>query len=136
MIVKLKKSMLMVAGKSVETFGMSLEEEQEIIMNAADMLIEIYAAESGILRAEKIAKNKGEENAQIEIDMARLYLHNAVENIARAGREAIYSFAEGDEQRMMLMGLKRFTKANNPLNVKETRRRIAAKLIEENKYPF
>ena len=136
MIVKLKKSMLMVAGKSVETFGMSLEEEQEIIMNAADMLIEIYAAESGILRAEKIAKNKGEENAQIEIDMARLYLHNAVENIAKAGREAIYSFAEGDEQRMMLMGLKRFTKANNPLNVKETRRRIAAKLIAENKYPF
>jgi len=136
MIVKLKKSMLMVAGKAVETFGMNLEDEQEIIMNAADMLIEIYAAESGVLRAEKIAKNKGEENAQIEIDMARLYLHNAMENVGRAGREAIYSFAEGDEQRMMLMGLKRFTKAANPLNVKELRRRIAAKLIEENKYPF
>jgi hypothetical protein len=59
-----------------------------------------------------------------------------MENVGRAGREAIYSFAEGDEQRMMLMGLKRFTKAANPLNVKELRRRIAAKLIEENKYPF
>jgi alkylation response protein AidB-like acyl-CoA dehydrogenase len=135
-IVKLKKSVLMVAGKAVETFGMNLEDEQEIIMNAADMLIEIYAAESGILRAEKVAKNKGEENASVEIDMARLYLHNAMENVGRAGREAIYSFAEGDEQRMMLMGLKRFTKAANPLNVKELRRRIAAKLIEENKYPF
>tara|TARA_R110001592_G_scaffold243783_1_gene504881 strand:+ start:125516 stop:127318 length:1803 start_codon:yes stop_codon:yes gene_type:complete len=135
-IVKLKKSVLMVAGKAVETFGMNLEDEQEIIMNAADMLIEIYAAESGILRAEKVAKNKGEENASVEIDMARLYLHNAMENVGRAGREAIYSFADGDEQRMMLMGLKRFTKAANPLNVKELRRRIAAKLIEENKYPF
>lgn len=135
-IEKLKKSILMVAGKAVETFGMELEAEQEIIMNAAEMLIEVYAAESGILRAEKIAKQKGEEAAAHEISMAKLYLHGAMEQVAKHGREAIYSFAEGDEQRMMLMGLKRFTKAANPYNLKELRRSIAAKVISDNKYPY
>ncbi len=135
-IEKLKKSILMVAGKAVETFGMDLEEEQEIIMNAAEMLIEVYAAESGILRAEKLAVQNGEEATANEIKMAKLYLHGAMEQVAKHGREAIYSFAEGDEQRMMLMGLKRFTKAANPYNLKELRRSIAAKVISDNKYPF
>lgn len=136
LIEKLKKSILMVAGKAVETFGMDLEAEQEIIMNAAEMLIEVYAAESGILRAEKLAKQNGEEAASHQILMAKLYLHGATEQIAKHGREAIYSFAEGDEQRMMLMGLKRFTKMANPYNLKELRRSIAAKVISDNKYPF
>lgn len=135
-IAKLKKSLLMVAGKAVETFGMDLEQEQQIIMNAADMLIEIYAAESAILRAEKLAQMKGEEAAEIEIKMAKLYLHWAQEAVASKGREAIYSFIEGDEQRMMLIGLKRFTKPSNPVNVKALRRSIAATVIEANKYPF
>lgn len=135
-IHKLKKSILMVAGKAVETFGMELEAEQEIIMNAAEMLIEVYAAESAILRAEKLANQKGEEAVATEINMAKLYLHGAMEQVAKHGREAIYSFVEGDEQRMMLMGLKRFTKATNPYNLKELRRSIAAKVIADNKYPF
>jgi len=133
---KLKKSILMVAGKAVEKFAMDIEEEQELLMAAADMIIEVYAAESGILRAEKLAGKNGEEVAENQINMAKLYLYMAVEKIGQKGREAIYSFAEGDEQRMMLMGLKRFTKLQNPINVKEVRRKIAAKVIEENKYPF
>ena len=136
MLGKLKKALLMVAGKAVEKYAMQIEEEQQLLMNAADMIIEIYAAESAILRAEKLVAAKGEEAASRQVDMARLYLHYATEKIGCAGREAIYSFAEGDEQRMLLMGLKRFTKVQNPINVKETRQRIAAKVIEENKYPF
>ncbi len=133
---KLKKSILMVAGKAVEKFAMQIEDEQELLMSAANMIIEVYAAESALLRAEKLAKQKGEEQVSIEIDMTRLFLYRAVENVARSGREAIYSFAEGDEQRMLLMGLKRFTKLQNPINVTQTRRRIAARVIEANKYPF
>jgi len=135
-IAKMKKAILMVAGKAVENFGMDLEQEQEIIMNAADMIIEVYAAESAILRAEKLAHRNGEEATKVEIDMAKLYLHWAQENVATKGREAIYSFIEGDEQRMMLIGLKRFTKPANPVNVKSLRRSIAAKVIESDKYPF
>ena len=105
-------------------------------MNAADMIIEVYAAESALLRAEKLAKQKGEEAVKVEISMARLYLHWAQEAVANKGREAIYSFIEGDEQRMMLIGLKRFTKPSNPVNVKALRREIAAKVIDSNRYPF
>jgi len=133
---KLKKSLLMVAGKAVEKFTTEIENEQQLLMNAADMMIEIYGAESAILRAEKLASQKGEEAVQGQIDMARLNLYFAVEKIGQVGREAIYSFTEGDEQRMLLMGLKRFTKMQNPINVKQVRKAIAAKVIEENKYPF
>lgn len=133
-VAKMKKAILMVAGKAVQKYAMEIEDEQELLMNAADMIIEVYAAESAILRAQKLAARNGEEAAKHQINMAKLYLHDAAENIGRNGREAIYSFAEGDEQRMMLMGLKRFTKAANPVNVKELRRAIAAKVIEENKY--
>lgn len=133
---KLKKAILMVAGKAVEKFGMAIEEEQQVMMNTSDMIIEVYALESAILRAEKLAKRNGGEASSHQVDMARLYLHMAVEKIGQAGREAIYSFTEDDEQRMLLMGLKRFTKIQNPINVRDIRKRIAAKVIEENKYPF
>lgn len=134
-IAKMKKAILMVAGKAVENFGMELEQEQEIIMNAADMIIETYAAESALLRAEKVAVMMGEEAAATEIAMAKLYLHWSQEVVASKGREAIYSFIEGDEQRMMLIGLKRFTKPAEPVNVKTLRREIAAAIIKANKYP-
>jgi alkylation response protein AidB-like acyl-CoA dehydrogenase len=130
----LKKAFLMVAGKAVEKFGMNVEDEQEILMAAADMLMEIYHLESGILRAEKImAMGK---DASLQTDMLRLFWLEAVEKIASAGREAIYSFAEGDEQTVMLMGLKRFTKIRHNINVKDVRRRVADKLIAENRYCF
>ncbi len=133
---KLKKAFLMVAGKAVEKYAMEIENEQQIMMNAADMMLQIYAAESALLRAEKLVGQKGEDSCQHEIAMAKLNLYNAVEMIGLKGREAIYSFAEGDEQRMLLMGLKRFTKVINPINVKDTHKFIASRVIEENKYPF
>lgn len=135
-VAKLKKAVLMVAGSAVQKFAMEIENEQELLMNAADMIIEVYAAESAILRTQKLADTNGEANAADQINMTKLYLHNAMEKVALNGREAIYSFADGDEQRMMLIGLKRFTKPANPVNVKELRRAIAAKVISENKYCF
>lgn len=131
----LKKAILMVAGAAVQKFMMKLSDEQEILMNLADMVIEVYVAESVLLRVEKLIGAKGESETALQSDLARTYLHKAVEKINNAGRAAITSFAEGDELRVMLMGLKRFTKIE-PLNLKETRRRIADAMIAENNYIF
>jgi hypothetical protein len=131
----LKKAALMVSGAAVQKFMMSLSNEQEILMNVADMAIEIYVAESALLRVEKLIGIKGEAAAELQKDMAMIYLNEAVSKVNSAGREAITSFAEGDELRVMLMGLKRFTKIE-PMNLKNARRRVAEAMIEENKYIF
>ncbi len=131
----LKKAALMVSGAAVQKFMMSLSNEQEILMNVADMAIEIYVAESALLRVEKLIGIKGEAAVELQKDMAMIYLHEAVAKVNNAGREAITSFAEGDELRVMLMGLKRFTKIE-PMNLKNARRRVAEAMIEENKYIF
>jgi hypothetical protein len=136
MIQKLKKVFLMVAGSAVQKFGPELDKHQQLLMAAADILIEIYMAESTLLRTEKNAKRFGEESQEGQIAMARLYLYNAVDIINRKGKEGIVSFAEGDEQRMMLMGLKRFTKYANYPNVVELRNTIAEKIKAENSYCF
>ncbi len=129
----LKKAGLMVAGAAVQKFMQNLASEQEILMNMADMLIEGYVAESALLRVEKLIGKLGEENVTVQTDMMRIYLYNAIENASRAGKEAIYAFAEGDEQRMMLMGLRRFTKMD-PFNLKEARRRVADYFLDKNDY--
>ncbi|MCK8491610.1 acyl-CoA dehydrogenase family protein [Spirosoma sp. RP8] len=131
----LKKAALMVAGAAVQKFMMTLSNEQEILMNIADMVIEIYIAESVLLRVEKLIGMKGEESVALQKQMALIYLHEAVEKVNNAGRAAITSFAEGDELRGMLMGLKRFTKID-PMNLKDARRQIADAMIAENKYIF
>ena len=136
MIAKLKKVFLMVAGSAVQKYGTELEEHQQTLMAAADILIEIYMAESGVLRAEKNAKRFGEDSQKEQIAMAQLYLYHAVDIITVKAKEAILSFAEGDEQRAMLMGLKRFTKYQNTPNIGQLRRTIADKVIKENNYPF
>ncbi|WP_228851127.1 acyl-CoA dehydrogenase family protein [Aegicerativicinus sediminis] len=136
MIAKLKKVFLMVAGAAVQKYGPELEEHQQLLLAASNILIEVYMAESAILRAEKNAKRFGEDAQKVQIAMAKLYLYNAVEIITKNAREGIISFSEGDEQRMMLMGLKRFTKYVNYPNVVELRNTIAEKVKEENSYCF
>jgi len=131
----LKKAALMVAGASVQKFMTNLSSEQEILMNVADMAIEIYVAESVLLRVEKLTGIRGEAAVELQKQMALVYLHEAVEKVNNAGRAAITSFAEGDELRGMLMGLKRFTKIE-PMNLKDARREIADAMIAENKYIF
>ncbi|MFP5437962.1 MAG: acyl-CoA dehydrogenase family protein [Bacteroidia bacterium] len=135
-IGKLKKAFLMVAGSAVQKYGPALDEHQQLLMAASDILIEIYMAESAVLRTEKLAKTKGAENVKEQIAMAQLYLYHAVDLVNTKGKEGIASFAEGDEQRMMLMGLKRFTKYTNLPNVVALREQIASKIIAENTYPF
>ena len=135
-LVKLKKSFLMVAGAAVQKYGMDFDAHQQLLMAAADMLIEIYMAESTILRTEKLAKKDGEEKAKVQIAMAKLYLYKAVDVVNLKGKESIISFAEGDEQRMMLMGLRRFTKYTNMPNIVALREIITTKLVAENEYCF
>ncbi len=136
LVRRLKKVFLMVAGKAVQQFGPDLEQHQQLLMAAADILIEIYMAESAILRAEKNAKKSGEDSQKTQIAMARLYLYEAVDIVIKKGKEAIVSFTEGDEQRMMLMGLKRFTKYQNQPNVAALRELIADAVAAENGYTF
>jgi alkylation response protein AidB-like acyl-CoA dehydrogenase len=131
----LKKAGLMVSGAAVQKFMMKLSEEQEVLMNLADMLIEGYVAESVLLRVEKLISLRGEKACELEKEMALIYLHHAIEKAASAGKSAITSFAEGDEQRLMLMGLKRFTKVE-PYNLKNARRKVAKHLIEKGEYAF
>ncbi len=134
-IANLKKAGLMIAGSAVQKLMMSLAKEQEILMNIADIIGYVYVAESVLLRAEKLQHTVGGEKAAYAADMAKIYLYSAIDKVNVAGKEALYSFAEGDELNMMLVGLRRFTKAA-PFNVKDARQRIAKKLIEENKYCF
>jgi alkylation response protein AidB-like acyl-CoA dehydrogenase len=134
-LANLKKAGLMIAGSAVQKFMMKLSEQQEIIMNLADILIEAYVAESVLLRVEKLIAQKGEKATEIQKEMALIYLHHAIGKAAAAGREAISAFADGDEQRFMLMGLKRFTKID-AYNLKEARRKVADYVIAKGEYPF
>ena len=136
MIGKLKKVFLMVVGGAVQKYGSDLDGHQQLLMAAADILIEIYMAESTILRTEKLAKKVGEAKAQEQIAMAKLYLYKAVDVITQKGKEIVISFADGDEQRMMLMGLRRFTKYTNMPNIIALREMITTKLVAENEYCF
>jgi hypothetical protein len=132
----LKKVFLMIAGAGVQKYGTELEEHQQLLLAVADILIEIYMVESALLRTEKNAARYGEESQKYQIAMTQLYLFQAVEKINTKGKEAIVSAAEGDEQKMLLMGLKRFTKYVNPPNVIALRNRVAERITAENQYCF
>jgi alkylation response protein AidB-like acyl-CoA dehydrogenase len=135
LIHKLKKVFLMVGGKAAMALQDRIEDEQEIMMNLADVMIEIYAAESVLLRTEKLVSQRGEGACAAQIAMTRIYLYEAIDKVEAAAKEAIVSFAKGDEQKVMLMGLKRFTKPDF-VNTKELRRQVADVMISEEKYPF
>lgn len=134
LIANFKKAILLTAGAAAQKLMMQLEHEQEILMNIADMSIETFHAESGILRAMKAAE-MGVPQASVYADMARTYLYDAADRIHKSAKDAINGFASGDEQRMMLLGVKRFTKAA-PFNAKDARRRVAQQLIDAGKYPW
>jgi len=134
-LAQLKKSILMVAGTAVQKYMMSLAKEQEILMNIADMVIDVFVAESLLLRLQKLVSMKGESACALELDILRVYLSEAIDRLNINGRTAINSMCEGDEQRMLLMGIKRFAKPSM-VNTKDARRRIAAALCEANSYCF
>jgi alkylation response protein AidB-like acyl-CoA dehydrogenase len=130
-----KKAVLMVSGAAVQKLMQTLAKEEEILMNIADMLIDTYLSESMLLRVEKLIGINGEEKMETEIAMVKTYIYDSADRINKAGKDALSSFADGDELKMMFMGMKRFTKVD-PLNVKEMRQKVARRLIERNAYDF
>jgi alkylation response protein AidB-like acyl-CoA dehydrogenase len=134
-IINFKKAILMVAGAAAQKLQTEIAKEQEILINISNMIIETYVAESTLLRVEKLTSLKGAEASKVQMAMMKTYLYDAADRINKEGKDAINGFSEGDEQRMMLMGLKRFTKSSNE-NTKEYRRIVAAALLNENKYCF
>ncbi len=128
-----KKAVLMVAGAAVQKLMTSLAKEQEVLMNVADMIIQTYAAESILLRVEKRVKTLGLSESETQINMMKAFIYEANEIIQSSAKEALLSFAEGDELKMMMIGLKRFTKME-PFNIKDTRQQIATTLIDANAY--
>lgn len=131
----LKKATLLASGAALQKYTTAIEEQQEMLMLVADMMIEIYVAESVLVRVEKLMERDGEEKHAIAKDCALVYLHEAVDKVAHAGKEIIQGFAKGDELNVLLLGLKRFTKID-PMNIIEARRRIAEATIEKNMYLF
>lgn len=129
LIANLKKVFLMVSGAALQKYMMEIEKQQHLLLNASEILNQIYMAESAILRAEKHF-----DTDSVEAAMARLNLYKAVESIITAAKEGIISFAEGDEQRMMLSGLRRFTKYTNHPNVVALTEKIAVHFIEKGRY--
>ncbi len=130
-----KKTILMVAGSAVQKLMDKMAKEQEVLMNIADMSMITYMAESTLLRVQQMIEKNGEEAFQEQIAMVKTYFFDAADKINKAGKDALVSFADGDELRMMMMGLKRFTKTE-PYNVKEARQLISKKLIEANQYCY
>lgn len=134
-VKNLKKVFLMVGGKAAMALQDRIEDEQEIMMNLADILIEIYAVESAMLRTEKLISLRSEEACTDYIAMTQIYMSQAVDRVNAAAKEAIASFTKGDEQKVMLMGLKRFTKMDL-VNTKDLRRQVADTMIKEGKFPY
>lgn len=130
----LKKLFLLIAGKSVEKFGVQLEKQQQVVLNAAQILIEIYIAESTLLKTQKLINQQGVTNAALQIAMAKSNLYFAVDIIQKNAKEIIVSIAENDEQRMMLMAVKRFTKYVNYPNIIQLKQKISSAIINKNEY--
>ena len=134
-IKNFKKTVLLLLGAVSEKFERKLVEEQEILFNISDIIIQIYAAESTLLRIEKLESMKGEEYVKIYKDILDVFVYDAANIVHKAALDAISSFTEGDEQKILLDRINMFTKVA-PVNVKEARRRIADKLIDDNRYNF
>lgn len=136
LLARMKKVFLMIAGSAVKKFGPDLESHQQVVLAVSDILIEVYMCESVLLRTEKNVKRFGQESQDAQIAMSQLYLYDAVDIVIKKGKEAIVSFTEGDEQRMLLMGLKRFTRYGSHPNVAALRNKIADKVASQKGYTF
>jgi alkylation response protein AidB-like acyl-CoA dehydrogenase len=131
-----KKIALMVLGTAAQKYMMALADQQEILLNCADIIMDAYQMETAILRAKKFAEANGEDAASRYVDMASVYCNDAIQRIDMKARNTIAAMAEGDEGRTLLVALKRFTKNNSPINTIAARQRIADVLIEANTYAF
>lgn len=131
-----KKIALMVLGTAAQKYMMALQDEQEILLNAADIIMDAYQMETSILRAKKYAEKNGDDAAGRYVDMAGVFCNDAIQRIEMKARNTIAAMTEGDETRVLLTALKRFTKNNSPINTIAARQRIADALIQANTYTF
>lgn len=131
-----KKTALMVLGTAAQKFMAALQDQQEILINCADIIMEAYAMETAILRAKKVAEKKGETAAALYIDMAAVFCNDASQRVEMSARNAISAITEGDEKKTLLVALKRFTKNNDPINTVVARQRIANAMIQANTYIY
>lgn len=131
-----KKIALMVLGTAAQKYMMGLSEQQEVLLNCADIIMDAYQMETAVLRAKKIAETNGETAAARAVDMAGVFCNDAIQRVEMKARNTIAAIAEGDEGRTLLVALKRFTKNNSPINTIAARQRIADELIEANTYSF
>ncbi len=136
MIEKLKKLFLMVAGSAVQKLGAQLEQHELVVMNAADILMNIYMAESALLATLKNIQNHPDKNYDTEVAMVDYFVYQAVDDAAKKAREIILNIASGDEQKVMLMGVKRFTKYDQAPDVFKLIRKIADRVSQEGRYYF
>src|SRR5882672_2998349 len=130
-----KKVGLMTLGTAAQKYMMTLGDQQEILLGIADVIMDAYAMESAILRAQKFAASQGEESAARYIDMTRVFCNDAVERIEARAKNTLAGMAEGDELRTLLAALRRFTKLT-PVNTIAARQRIADVMIDANKYVY
>jgi alkylation response protein AidB-like acyl-CoA dehydrogenase len=128
-----KKVALMVLGTAAQKYMMALADQQEILMGIADIIMDAYAMESAILRAQKIATSQGEEAAARYLNITRVFCSDAIDRIGSSARTTLAAMSEGDELRTLLAALRRFTK-NTPINTVALRQEIANGLIQANKY--
>jgi alkylation response protein AidB-like acyl-CoA dehydrogenase len=131
-----KKVALMVLGTAAQKYMMGLSEQQEVLCNTADIIMDAYQMETAVLRAKKMAERDGEEASGRYIDMARVFCNDAIQRVEAKAKNTVASMSEGDDMRMLLVALKRFTKNNSPINTIAARQRIADTLIGANKYVF
>ncbi len=132
----LKKIFLMLSGAGMKKFGLDIEKEQEVLMSISDIMTEIYLSESAILRTEKNCNRFGESKQEGQIAMTQLHLYQSVELISNKAKELVISLSDGDEQKFLLMGLKRFSKYFNYPKPIELKRKIAKMIIDNNSYCF
>jgi alkylation response protein AidB-like acyl-CoA dehydrogenase len=130
-----KKVALMVLGTAAQKYMAALSDEQEVLLGASNIIMDVYAMESAILRAQKVAAAQGEEAASLYLDMVRVFCNDAVERVEVEARNTLAAITEGDELRTLLAALKRFTR-HTPTNTVAARRRIADAMIKANRYVY
>jgi alkylation response protein AidB-like acyl-CoA dehydrogenase len=135
LVANAKKVALMSLGTAAQKYMMALAEQQEILMGVADIIIDIYAMESAILRTQKLARSQGEAAAAPYVEMTRVFCNDAVERIEARAKNTLAGMAEGDELRTLLAALRRFTKLT-PMNTIAARQSIAAEMIKANRYVY
>jgi len=132
-ITNFKKLILMVAGTAVQKLMNKLSKEQEILMGLSDMLIECYVSGSLLLRVERLVKLKGEDECKVQLEIMKSYIYDATDKINKVGKDILNTIVQNDELRMLLIGLKRFTK-HEPFNITESKRFISQAAIDGDLY--